>query len=107
MDPAARRVVITGMGAVCALGLEVPEIWEAVLAGRSGAGPIRQFPSQSFPVRIGSEVDASAIPLRDINGLQKYLSRSTLFGLWAMDRAWEDARLGDSAPARRTSRPVR
>jgi 3-oxoacyl-[acyl-carrier-protein] synthase II len=97
MDPAARRVVITGMGAVCALGLEVPEIWEAVLAGRSGAGPIRQFPSQSFPVRIGSEVDASAIPLRDINGLQKYLSRSTLFGLWAMDRAWEDARLGDSA----------
>ena len=97
MDPAARRVVITGMGAVCALGLEVPEIWKAVVAGRSGAGPIRQFPSQSFPVRIGSEVDASAIPLRDINGLRKYLSRSTLFGLWAMDRAWQDARLEDCA----------
>jgi 3-oxoacyl-[acyl-carrier-protein] synthase II len=93
MDPARRRVVITGMGAVCALGMEIDEIWSAIVAGRSGAGPIRQFPSQSFPVRIGSEVDASAIPLRDVNGLRKYLSRSALFGLWAMDRAWQDARL--------------
>jgi 3-oxoacyl-[acyl-carrier-protein] synthase II len=93
MDSRGRRVVITGMGAVCAFGLEVAEIWNAVLAGRSGASQIRQFPSDSFPVRIGSEVDASAIPLRDVDGLRKYLSRSSLFGLWAMDRAWQDARL--------------
>lgn len=90
---ASARVVITGMGAVCALGLEVNEIWEAVVAGRSGARRIRQFPSDSFPVRIGSEVDAFAIPLEIDNGLQRYLSRATLFGIWALDRAWQDAGL--------------
>ena len=50
--------MVTGMGAACSLGLEVPAIWDAVLSGRSGAAPIRQFDSHAFPVRIGSEVDA-------------------------------------------------
>jgi len=81
------------MGAVCSLGLEIPEIWSAVLAGRSGACRIRQWASDDFPVRIGSEVDVGAIPLRRTQGLEKYLSRSAIFGLWAMDRAWDDALL--------------
>jgi 3-oxoacyl-[acyl-carrier-protein] synthase II len=88
-----RRVVVTGMGAACSLGLEVPEIWDAVLSGRSGAAPIRQFDSRAFPVRIGSEVDAAAIPLKVTGGLDRFLSRAALFGLWAMDRAWDDAGL--------------
>ena len=88
-----RRVVVTGMGAACSLGLEVPEIWDAVLAGRSGAAPIRQFDSHAFPVRIGSEVDAGAIPLKLTPGLGRFLSRAALFGLWAMDCAWNDAGL--------------
>jgi 3-oxoacyl-[acyl-carrier-protein] synthase II len=93
VDAAAKRVVVTGMGAVCALGLEVPEIWTAVVNGRSGARLIRQFPSDSFPVRIGSEVDVDEIPLRNVNGLEKYLSRSARFGIWAIDRAWQGAQL--------------
>jgi 3-oxoacyl-[acyl-carrier-protein] synthase II len=88
-----RRVVVTGMGAACSLGLEVPEIWAAMLAGRSGAAPIRQFDSHAFPVRIGSEVDAAAIPLNVTSGLDRFLSRAAIFGLWAMDRAWQDAGL--------------
>ena len=84
------------MGAACSLGLEVPAIWAALLAGRSGAAPIRQFDSSAFPVRIGSEVDAAAIPLRLTEGLDRFLSRAGLFGLWAMDRAWTDAGLDNN-----------
>ncbi len=97
MRNGARRVVITGMGAATSLGLEVPEIWKAVLEGRSGARQIRQFDSSAFPVRIGSEVDLGAIRLRRTAGLEKFLSRSACFGLWAMERAWSDAGL-DQAP---------
>ncbi len=91
---------MTGLGAACSLGLEVTEIWDAILQGRSGASEIQQFDSEAFPVRIGSEVDLGAIRLKEINGLESFLSRSATFGLWAMDRAWSDARL-DEAPIER------
>ncbi len=51
-----RRVVITGMGALTALGLTVNETWENLLAGRSGIGPITQFDAQDLPSRIAGEV---------------------------------------------------
>ncbi|MBI3947933.1 MAG: beta-ketoacyl-[acyl-carrier-protein] synthase family protein [Armatimonadetes bacterium] len=38
-----QRVVVTGIGAVCCLGLSVPEFWEGLCAGRSGIGPIARF----------------------------------------------------------------
>ena len=52
----AQRVVITGMGALSPLGLSVPELWEGLLAGRSGIGPITQFDASGLPVRIAGEV---------------------------------------------------
>jgi 3-oxoacyl-[acyl-carrier-protein] synthase II len=85
--------VVTGMGAVCSLGADVGEIWQAVLDGRSGAGPIRQFDSRCFPVRIGSEVDLGALPPPDFDGLERFLSRSARFGLFALERAWSGAKL--------------
>jgi 3-oxoacyl-[acyl-carrier-protein] synthase II len=88
-----RRVVVTGMGAACSLGFNVAEIWKALLDGRSGAGPIRQFDSRAFPVRIGSEVDIAALPLRNVDELGMYLSRAARFGIYAMDAAWADAGL--------------
>jgi 3-oxoacyl-[acyl-carrier-protein] synthase II len=97
-DPTPRRVVVTGLGTVCSLGTSVDDVWDGILAGRSGAAPIRQFDSSSFPVRIGSEVDAGALPPPEFDGLEKFLSRSARFGLFAMDRAWLDAGLGDDAP---------
>ena len=38
-----RRVVITGLGALTPIGLNVPESWQAVQEGRCGIGPITQF----------------------------------------------------------------
>lgn len=52
----ARRVVITGMGAVTPLGLNVKDTWVALLAGQSGAGPITRFDTEGFETRIACEV---------------------------------------------------
>jgi 3-oxoacyl-[acyl-carrier-protein] synthase II len=96
-----RRVAVTGMGAVTSLGRDVEAVWEAVVAGRSGVSTITQFDSRDFPVRIGSEVDIDALQSDARTKLPK-TGRSTQFGIWAEDRAWEDARLrdGDFNPAR-------
>jgi 3-oxoacyl-[acyl-carrier-protein] synthase II len=44
-----KRVVITGMGLVTALGHTVEETWEALCQGRSGIGPIRNFDASEEP----------------------------------------------------------
>ncbi|MDQ5822893.1 MAG: beta-ketoacyl-[acyl-carrier-protein] synthase family protein [Chloroflexota bacterium] len=90
-----RRVVVTGMGALTSLGSEVDTMWEAMLAGRSGVGQIKQFDSEKFPVRIGSEVDLESIELPHVEEIRSLLSRSAQFGVWATERAWEAAGLRD------------
>ncbi len=50
------RVVITGMGVFAPVGLNVPELWQNLLAGRSGIGPITLFDASDFDVRIAGEV---------------------------------------------------
>jgi 3-oxoacyl-[acyl-carrier-protein] synthase II len=52
----ARRVVVTGIGAVSPLGLTAASTWEGVVAGRSGVGPITHFDAAGFAVRIAAEV---------------------------------------------------
>ncbi len=51
-----RRVVITGLGAVTPVGLNVQESWENLLAGKSGVGEITKFDSEAFSTHIAAEV---------------------------------------------------
>ena len=51
-----RRVVITGMGMVSPVGLNVKTSWENILAGKSGIGPITHFDVSDFSVRFGGSV---------------------------------------------------
>jgi 3-oxoacyl-[acyl-carrier-protein] synthase II len=51
-----RRVVVTGVGLVTPLGTGVEKNWEALIAGRSGVGPITRFDAADFPTRIAGEV---------------------------------------------------
>jgi 3-oxoacyl-[acyl-carrier-protein] synthase II len=52
----APRVVITGMGAVSPLGLDVPSLWQGIREARSGIGPITHFDASGHETQIAAEV---------------------------------------------------
>jgi len=56
MNHQRRRVVVTGVGLVSPLGIGTPATWEALVAGRSGIGPITRFDPAAFDCRIAGEV---------------------------------------------------
>ena len=69
-----RRVAITGMGAICALGHDATSTWAAMREGRSGVGPIANIPTELLNVKIAAEVrgfdpaahfDSKKLPLLD------------------------------------------
>jgi 3-oxoacyl-[acyl-carrier-protein] synthase II len=51
-----RRVVVTGVGLVCGCGIGTEEVWQNLLAGKSGIGPITGFDATGFDCRIAGEV---------------------------------------------------
>src|SRR5271168_199353 len=51
-----RRVVVTGIGMVSALGNDAETSWRRLLAGESGAGPITQFDHEGYPVHFACEL---------------------------------------------------
>ena len=51
-----RRVVVTGLGLICAVGNTAPEAWKSLLAGKSGMAPITQFDASGYPVTFAAEV---------------------------------------------------
>ena len=52
----SRRVVITGLGALTPIGNSIPEFWDNLLKGVSGAGPITRFDSTEFKTKFACEV---------------------------------------------------
>ena len=50
------RIVITGLGGICALGNDVPAMWQAMREGRSGIGPITTTPLHDLKVGCGAEI---------------------------------------------------
>ena len=52
----ARRVVVTGVGLISALGIGTEESWKAILAGQSGVAPITRFDTAGFACTIAAEV---------------------------------------------------
>src|SRR5882757_733461 len=51
-----RRVVVTGLGLVCGVGKTTPEVWQGLLAGKSGMAEIKSFDLTGHPVRFAAEV---------------------------------------------------
>lgn len=90
---AKRRVVITGLGALTPVGLSPDEMWQNLIAGKSGAGPITAFDVSKFEVRIGAEVKGFKpeewIDPRDVKRLDRYAH----LGVVAAIQAVKDAHL--------------
>jgi len=51
-----RRVVVTGVGLICACGIGTEETWASIVAGRSGIAPITHFDATQFDCRFAGEV---------------------------------------------------
>ncbi len=51
-----RRVVVTGLGALTPLGNDVATLWDGLINGRSGIGPVTRFDTSAHEVRIAGEV---------------------------------------------------
>jgi 3-oxoacyl-[acyl-carrier-protein] synthase II len=49
-------VVVTGIGLLCGVGNTAPEVWNNLLAGKSGMAPITSFDTTGFPVTFAAEV---------------------------------------------------
>jgi 3-oxoacyl-[acyl-carrier-protein] synthase II len=93
-----RRVVVTGMGMVTPLGRDLESTWSALLAGKSGVGPISLFDARTFPTRIAAEVPD--FRLDDYLGESARWaehSRNSKFALAAAKMAVKDAGLEPSA----------
>jgi 3-oxoacyl-[acyl-carrier-protein] synthase II len=88
-----RRVVVTGLGAVCPLGNNVQEIWSRLIEGKSGIGPITRFDASAFPTRIAGEV--KGFNINDYVSAQdaRHMDTFIHFGLAAAIQAVKDAGL--------------
>ncbi|MBW5802708.1 beta-ketoacyl-ACP synthase II [Coxiella endosymbiont of Ornithodoros amblus] len=88
-----RRVVITGLGVVSPLGNKVSDMWQALLAGKSGVKPIARFDASSFPTQIAAEVrdfdPALALDLKSIRKTDVFVQ----FAMESARQAWEDSGL--------------
>jgi 3-oxoacyl-[acyl-carrier-protein] synthase II len=97
-----RRVVVTGMGAISPLGLDVERTWRAVLAGQSGVSLITAFDPDSSPVRIAAEVKGFDPVATFGRRRARHLDRVVQLALVATKEAIDASKLDVSAFAERT-----
>lgn len=93
-----RRVVVTGLGMVSPLGCGVETSWKNILEGKSGAGPITKFDTETYPCKVACEVPVGDgtdgtfnaddwMPAKDRRRVDEFI----LFGMAAAQMAVKDA----------------
>ena len=93
-----RRVVVTGMGIACPLGLGVEHVWQRLLRGESGIGSIQSFDTSDIPAKIAGQLPkgtraeggldmAEWIPTKDLKKMDRFIQ----FALIAATEAVEDS----------------
>jgi len=88
-----RRVVVTGVGLLCSLGLTTEAAWDGILAGKSGSRRITQFDTQDFPTKIAAEVQGfdprQYLDSKDVKRMARFMQ----FAIAASDMAIEQSGL--------------
>ncbi|MBM0637490.1 beta-ketoacyl-ACP synthase II [Campylobacter sp. VicNov18] len=88
-----KRVVVTGIGMINALGLDKESSFKEICKGESGVGKITLFDATDFPVQIAAEVK-NFNPLEIIDAKEvKKIDRFIQFGIKASKEAMQDAKL--------------
>ncbi|WP_293645012.1 beta-ketoacyl-ACP synthase II [Thiolapillus sp.] len=86
-----RRVVVTGLGMISPVGLDVASSWENILAGNSGIKPITHLDIEPFSVRFGGSIYGfdieQYIPKKEARKMDKFIH----YGIAAADQAIKDA----------------
>ncbi len=89
----SRRVVVTGVGLVSPLAIGTQANWDAILAGKSGIGPITRFDASQYSARIAGEVKdfdpLQFVDKKDVKKMDVFIQ----FALAASQFAVDDARL--------------
>src|SRR5205823_9857594 len=88
-----RRVVVTGVGAITPVGLDVASTWDALVHGRSGIGKVERFETDDLDVRIAGEVKGfdpnQYLDRKEARRMDRFLQ----LGLVAAQEAMRDAEL--------------
>jgi 3-oxoacyl-[acyl-carrier-protein] synthase II len=88
-----RKVVVTGLGVVSPVGIGAAQVWDNLLHGVSGVGPITRFDAAALPTRIAAEVKdfkaADWMPLKETRRSDTFIH----YGLAATRLALDDAGL--------------
>ena len=88
-----RRVVVTGLGALTPIGNTLPEFWEGLVSGKSGAAPITYFDPSEFKTKFACELkNFNVLEFMDRKEARKQ-DRFTQYALVATQEAVEDAAL--------------
>lgn len=86
-----RRVVVTGLGMISPIGLNVAESWEAALAGKSGVGLITSFDTTDFNCKIAAEVKgfdpSQYLGVKEVRRLDRFIHFGVAAGMMALDDA--------------------
>ncbi len=105
MAATARRVVVTGMGALTPLGLSVEEYWDGLVEGRSGAATIDSFDPEGLRVTFACELDGFD-PEEHLDAKQaRRVDPFSQYALVSADQAVHDAGLDpDAMPQKKKDR---
>ena len=105
MSNSQPRVVVTGMGALTALGNDVATTWDGLVAGRSGIATITQFDPSRLTTRFGGEVKGfdptGILDRKEQRRNDRYVQLALVATRQAMDQAGLPARL-EGAEAEQT-----
>jgi 3-oxoacyl-[acyl-carrier-protein] synthase II len=88
-----KRVVVTGLGALTPIGNTVPEFWNGLLSGTSGAGPITRFDATNYKTKFACEVKhfdpTQFIDKKEVRRLDRFAQ----FAIVSSDEAIKDSAL--------------
>jgi 3-oxoacyl-[acyl-carrier-protein] synthase II len=95
-----RRVVVTGMGMACPLGLGVEHVWQRLINAESGIGAIQAFDTKDLPCKVAGQVPAGVksehrldlsewIPVKDIKKMDRFIHLALVAAAEAVeDSGW-------------------